>query len=51
LRAAVSLSKIWQKQGKLQEARRLLADILSWFAKEIDIEDIREAKALLVLQG
>jgi hypothetical protein len=47
----VSLSKLWQRQGKQQEARQLLADILPWFANEVDIEDLREAKSLFTLQG
>ncbi len=49
LRTAVSLSKLWRRQGKQQEARQLLADILPWFANEVDIEDLREARSLLSL--
>jgi predicted ATPase len=47
LRAAVSLSRLWQHQGKRVEARDLLAPIYSWFTEGFDTADLQEAKALL----
>jgi class 3 adenylate cyclase/predicted ATPase len=47
LRAAMSLSRLWQKQGKKEEARRLLSEIYGWFTEGFDTADLQEAKALL----
>jgi predicted ATPase len=47
LRAAMSLSRLWQRQGKRHEARNLLAPIYSWFTEGFDTADLQEAKALL----
>jgi predicted ATPase len=47
LRAAMSLSRLWQQQGKKQEARQMLAEIYGWFTEGFDISDLKEAKALL----
>jgi len=47
LRAVVSLSRLWQKQGKKKEARRMLAKIYGWFTEGFDTVDLQEAKALL----
>ena len=47
LRAAVSLSRLWQQQGKRAEARELLAPIYDWFTEGFDTADLQEAKALL----
>ena len=47
LRAAMSLSHLWQRQGKRQEARDLLAPIYNWFTEGFDTADLREAEALL----
>jgi predicted ATPase len=47
LRAAMSLSRLWQQQGKCQEAYALLAPIYGWFTEGFDTEDLQEAKALL----
>jgi adenylate cyclase len=47
LRAAISLSRLWQQQGKREEARELLAEIYGWFTEGFDTTDLREAKALL----
>jgi predicted ATPase len=47
LRAAMSLSRLWQQQGKRQEACRLLAPIYGWFTEGLDTTDLQEAKALL----
>jgi predicted ATPase len=45
--AAVSLSRLWQQQGKCQEAHGLLAPIYGWFTEGSDTADLQEAKALL----
>jgi predicted ATPase len=47
LRAAMSLSRLWQQQGKRDEARALLAPIYDWFTEGFDTADLQEAKALL----
>jgi hypothetical protein len=47
LRAAMSLGRLWQQQGKQQEARTLLAGVYHWFPEGFDTADLQEAKALL----
>jgi predicted ATPase len=47
LRAAMSLSWLWQRQGKRQEAYDLLAPIYGWFTEGFDTADLQEAKVLL----
>ena len=47
LRAAMSLSRLWQQQSKRQDAHDLLAPIYGWFTEGFDTADLREAKALL----
>jgi class 3 adenylate cyclase/predicted ATPase len=47
LRATMSLSRLWQRQGKRTEAYELLAPIYSWFTEGFDTADLQEAKALL----
>jgi predicted ATPase len=47
LRAALSLSQLWQQQGKRAEARELLAPIYNWFTEGFDTPDLQEAKAML----
>jgi DNA-binding winged helix-turn-helix (wHTH) protein/predicted ATPase len=47
LRAAMSLSRMWQHQGKRTEARELLAPVYGWFTEGFDTADLQEAKALL----
>jgi len=47
LRAAMSLSRLWQQQGRQAEARALLAPIYRWFTEGFDTADLQEAKALL----
>jgi len=47
LRAAMSLSRFWQRQGKKEEARELLAGIYGWFTEGFDTADLKEAKVLL----
>jgi predicted ATPase len=43
----MSLSRLWQQQGKQAEARALLAPIYAWFAEGFDTADLQEARALL----
>jgi predicted ATPase len=47
LRAAMSLARLWQQQGKPTEARDLLAPIYGWFTEGFATLDLQEAKALL----
>jgi predicted ATPase/class 3 adenylate cyclase len=47
LRAATSLARLWQQQGKHHEARNLLAEVYGWFTEGLDTKDLQEAKALL----
>jgi predicted ATPase len=47
LRAALSLSRLWQQQGKGYEARQLLAEVYGWFTEGFETPDLQEAKALL----
>jgi TOMM system kinase/cyclase fusion protein len=47
LRAAMSLSQLWQQQGRGAEARQLLGEIYGWFTEGFDTADLQEAKALL----
>jgi tetratricopeptide (TPR) repeat protein len=47
LRATVSLARLWQRQGKQSQARRMLADIYGWFTEGFDTIDLQQAKALL----
>lgn len=47
LRAATSLARLWQSQGKRQEAHDLLAPVYEWFTEGFDTADLKEARALL----
>jgi predicted ATPase/transcriptional regulator with XRE-family HTH domain len=47
LRATMSLCRLWQAQGRKEEARQMLADIYDWFTEGFDTADLKEAKALL----
>ena len=47
LRAATSLARLWQRQGKRDDARALLAPIYDWFTEGFDTRDLKDAKALL----
>jgi predicted ATPase len=47
LRAATSLARLWQQQGKHPEAHDLLSEIYHWFTEGLDTKDLQEAKALL----
>jgi predicted ATPase len=47
LRAATSLARLWQQQGKRQEAYDLLTPIYGWFTEGFDTADLQDAKVLL----
>jgi predicted ATPase len=47
LRAALSLSRLWQQQGRYAEAHQILAESYGWFTEGFDTADLQEAKALL----
>ena len=47
LRAAISLARLWQQQGKRAEAHALLAPVYGWFTEGFDTADLQEARALL----
>ena len=47
LRAAMSLARLWRDQGKVPQARELLAPVYGWFTEGFDTRDLKEAKALL----
>ena len=47
LRAATSLARLWQSQGKINEAHDLLAPVYDWFTEGFETADLKEAKALL----
>jgi predicted ATPase len=47
LRAAMSLARLWQQQGKRKEAHQLLAEIYGWFTEGFDTPDLKEAQTLL----
>jgi predicted ATPase len=47
LRAATSLARLWQQQGKQKEAHAMLAEIYNWFTEGFDTKDLQEAKVLL----
>ncbi len=48
LRAAISLSRLWRRQGQLDKARELLWPIYNWFTEGVDTTDLQEAKELLM---
>jgi predicted ATPase len=47
LRTAMSLARLWRDQGKVQQARELLAPVYGWFTEGFDTHDLKEAKSLL----
>jgi predicted ATPase len=51
LRTSTSLARLWQRQGKRQEAYELLAPVYDWFTEGFDSKDLLEAKALLAELG
>jgi len=48
LRAVMSLSRLWQRQSKKKQARKMLAEVYGWFTEGFDTKDLQEARALLV---
>ena len=44
---ALSLARLWQRQGRRAEARVLLAPVYGWFAEGFDTADLQAAKVLL----
>src|SRR5262249_53627143 len=47
LRVAASLARLWQQQGKRQDAHDLLAPVYGWFTEGFDTADLQDARALL----
>jgi predicted ATPase len=47
LRASMSLARLWRDQGKVQQARELLAPVYEWFTEGFDTRDLKDAKGLL----
>jgi predicted ATPase len=47
LRATVSLARLWQQEGKKDEAHKLLSEVYNWFTEGFDTKDLQEAKDLL----
>jgi predicted ATPase len=47
LRAAMSLARLWQNQGRLAEAHKVLAEVYTWFTEGFNTPDLKEAHALL----
>jgi predicted ATPase len=47
LRAAMSMARLWRSQGKVQQARELIAPVYGWFTEGFDTRDLKEAQALL----
>jgi predicted ATPase len=47
LRTATSLARLWQQQGKRQEAHDLLVSVYHWFTEGFDTLDLKDGKALL----
>lgn len=47
LRSAMSLSRLWRRQGRTKEARQLLEEVYNWFTEGFDTADLRKAKQLL----
>jgi predicted ATPase len=47
LRAAMSLSRLWQRQGKCEAAHQVLADVYQWFTEGFETADLKAARALL----
>jgi predicted ATPase len=47
----MSLARLWRDQGKVQEARELVAPVYEWFTEGFDTRDLKEAKVLLAELG
>jgi hypothetical protein len=47
LRTATSLARLWQKEGRIVDARELLADVYGRFTEGFETADLLKARALL----
>jgi predicted ATPase/DNA-binding SARP family transcriptional activator len=47
LRAAISLTRLWQGQNRTEAACQLFSEVYGWFTEGFKSEDLQEAKALL----
>jgi predicted ATPase len=47
LRAALSLSQLWQRQDKRDQAQQLLTEVYSWFTEGFETPDLQEARRWL----
>jgi adenylate cyclase len=47
LRAVMSLSRLWQSQGRQAQAKQILGEIYGWFTEGFETADLKEAKVLL----
>jgi predicted ATPase len=46
-RAGLRLARLWRSQGKVRQARELVAPVYGWFTEGFETRDLKEAKALL----
>jgi predicted ATPase len=51
LRTSTSLARLWQSQGKRQDAYELLAPVYGWFTEGFDTKDLLDARSLLAELG
>ena len=51
LRAAMSLGRLWQSQGKTHEARLLVEEVYTWFTEGFETKDLQDARALIQALG
>jgi len=47
LRTTMSLARLWQQQGRQQEAHKVLSSAYNWFTEGFDTKDLQEARVLL----
>ncbi|MFN2302999.1 MAG: hypothetical protein ACK2TV_04630, partial [Anaerolineales bacterium] len=47
LRVVMSLTRLWQSQGRIKDAYGVLANVFSWFTEGFQMHDLREAQSLL----
>jgi predicted ATPase len=50
LRTVLSLSRLWQRQGRSAEARSMLAELFGWFSEGFDTTDLKDARRMLAEQ-
>jgi predicted ATPase len=43
----MSLSRLWQRQNKTDQARSVLEEVYGWFTEGFDTTDLQEARSLL----